>query len=251
MKTLRALICAVVCAGSAGSAAVADAPCKLTPIGSAEVLAVRDGRTLLLKDGRELRLAAIEVTDASRAALEAAVAGRPLRLEKLNEDHDRYGRLVAFAFAGAAQTSLQQTLLEQGQAQVSARIGDKSCALALLAAEKSAREARRGQWTDPNFAPLRSENVLRLKAERGRFVLVEGKVVSVRESGATIYVNFGRRWTRDFTVMILRRQAKAFTAAGLEPKTLEGRRIRVRGYVEQRSGPIIEASAPEQIELAD
>ncbi len=251
MKFLRALMCAVVCAGFAGSAVMADAPCKLTPIGAAEVSAVRDGRTLLLKDGRELRLAAIEVTDASRAALTAAVAGRPLRLEKLNEDHDRYGRLVAFAFAGDAQSSLQQTLLEQGQARVSARIGDKSCTVTLLAAEKRAREARRGQWTDPNFAPLRSENVLQLKAERGRFVLVEGKVVSVRESGATIYVNFGRRWTRDFTVTILRRQARAFTAAGLEPKTLEGRRIRVRGFVEQRSGPIIEATAPEQIELAD
>lgn len=252
MKFLLALICAAVCAGFAGGAAVADEPCKLTPIGSAEVLAVRDGRTLLLKDGRELRLAAIEVTGASRAALAAAIAaGRPLRLEKLNEDHDRYGRLVAFAFAGKARTSLQQTLLEQGQARVSARIGDKSCALALLAAEKRAREARSGQWTDPNFAPLRSENVLQLKAERGRFVLVEGKVLSVRESGATIYVNFGRRWTRDFTITILRRHARAFAAAGLEPKTLEGRRVRVRGYVEQRAGPIIEATAPEQIELAD
>jgi hypothetical protein len=30
-------------------------------------------------------------------------------------------------------------------------------------------------------------------------------VLSVRESGATIYVNFGRRWTEDFTVTILKR----------------------------------------------
>lgn len=251
MKVARALIRAVVCAGFAGSTAWADEPCKLTPAGTADVVTVRDGRTLLLKDGRELRLAAIEVTDATRAALEAAVAGRPLRLETLGETQDRYGRLVAFAFPGDAKVSLQQTLLEQGQARVSSRIGDKSCALALLGAEKRARAARSGQWTDPNFAPLRSENLLRLKAERGRFVLVEGKVLSVRESGATIYMNFGRRWTRDFTVTVLRRQAKAFAAAGLEPKTLEGRRIRVRGFVEQRSGPIIEAAAPEQIELAD
>jgi hypothetical protein len=73
----------------------------------------------------------------------------------------------------------------------------------------------------------------------------------VRESGATIYVNFGRRWMRDFTVTILRRQQRAFAAAGLEPKQLEGRRIRVRGWIEQRGGPIIQAETPEQIEFVN
>ena len=166
-------------------------------------------------------------------------------------EHDRYGRLVAFAFAGDAQQSLQQELLEQGHARVSARVGEKACADALLSAERVARAARRGFWADPNFAPLSAENVPGLQAERGRFALVEGKVLSVRESGATIYVNFGRRWTRDFTVTILRRLQRAFAAAGVEPKTLEGRRIRVRGWIEQRGGPIIAAEAPEQIEFAD
>ena len=88
-------------------------------------------------------------------------------------------------------------------------------------------------------------------AEQGHFALVEGKVLSVRESGATIYVNFGRRWTRDFTVTILRRLGRSFAAAGIEPKQLEGRRIRVRGWVEQRGGPIIAAEAPEHIEFVN
>jgi len=231
--------------------AAAQDGCKLTAIGSANVAVVRDGRTLLLADGRELRLAAIEVADGSRAALQALVAGHPLRLERLEPEHDRYGRLVAFAFIGDNQQSVQQAMLEHGHARVSARVGDKACADALLSAERAARVARRGLWADPNFAPLSAENLTRLQAERGRFALVEGKVLSVRESGATIYVNFGRRWTRDFTVIILRRLSRAFTAAGIEPKKLEGRRIRVRGWLEQRGGPIITAEAPEQIELAD
>ena len=42
---------------------------------------------------------------------------------------------------------------------------------------------------------LDAEDPAAVLAEQGRFALVEGKVVSVRESGATIYVNFGRRWT--------------------------------------------------------
>ncbi|HEV3176929.1 MAG TPA: thermonuclease family protein, partial [Stellaceae bacterium] len=81
--------------------------------------------------------------------------------------------------------------------------------------------------------------------------IVEGKVLSVRESGPTIYVNFGRRWTQDFTVTIAKRNESAFTSAGLEPKRLQGRRVRVRGYVEQRGGPWVEATRPEQIELAE
>ncbi|MGD0438882.1 MAG: hypothetical protein ABSB86_20655 [Bryobacteraceae bacterium] len=98
---------------------------------------------------------------------------------------------------------------------------------------------------------LNADNPADVLAEQGHFALVEGKVVSVRESGATIYVNFGRRWSRDFTVTILKRNARNFTAAGLEPKTLSGRRVRVRGWIEERGGPWIEAARPEQIELTD
>ena len=119
----------------------------------------------------------------------------------------------------------------------------------MLTTETAARAAKRGLWADPNFAPLPADHVTELAAERGHFVLVEGKVLSVRESGGTIYLNFARRWSQDFSVTIVRRHARAFAAAGIEPKALEGRRIRVRGWIEQRSGPIIEAAAPEQIEI--
>ena len=231
--------------------ATAQEPCKLTAMGTAHVAAVRDGRTLLLDDGRELRLAAIEVPDDNRAPLQALVAGHALRLERLGAERDRYGRLLGFAFADDTQQSLQQIMLEQGRARVSARVGDKACADSLLNAERLARTARRGLWADPNFAPLSAENLTRLQAERGQFALVEGKVLSVRESGATIYVNFGRHWTRDFTIIIPRRMGRVFAAAGVEPKKLEGRQIRVRGWIEQRGGPIIAAETPEQIEFAD
>lgn len=232
-------------------AAAAGTPCKLTAIGDAQVTSVRDGRTLLLADGRELRLAAIEAGD-DGAALQALAAGASLRLARLDDvAQDRYGRLIAFAYAGDAAQSLQERLLELGQARVSARIGDKPCAEGLLALEKAARTAKRGLWADPNFAPLAAENLARLSADRGRFVLIEGKVLSVRESGATIYVNFGRRWTRDFSATIPRRLKAAFTNAGVEPKGLEGRRIRVRGWLERRAGPTVDVTAPEQIEYAE
>jgi hypothetical protein len=88
-------------------------------------------------------------------------------------------------------------------------------------------------------------------AERGRFALVEGQVLSVRESRGTIYVNFGCRWSEDFTLTVLKRNERAFAAAGVNLKKLSGRRIRVRGFVEERGGPWIEATRPEQLELAE
>ena len=231
------------------SGAMAQETCRLPGLGTAAVAGVRDGRTLLLADGRELRLTAIEADDASRAALNVLAAGRMLRLEKLGPEQDRYGRVVAIAYTDDAHDSLQQLMLAQGAARVSARVGDRRCAELLLKAERSARAAARGLWADPNFAPLPSHDVTRIAAVRGQFALIEGKVLSVRENGATIYVNFGRRWAQDFAVTILKRHRRDFAAANIDPKELEGRRIRVRGWVEQRLGPIMEASAPEQIEV--
>jgi endonuclease YncB( thermonuclease family) len=228
--------------------ASAQEPCRLTPIGAAQVAAVRDGRTLLLADGRELRLAAIEAPDASRAGLQSLVSGQTLRLAALGADHDRYGRLVALAYTGDNEQSVQQAMLEMGLARVSARAGGRACAEPLLSVEHKARAANLGLWADPTFAPLPAESP-NLLAKRGEFALVEGKVLSVRTSGGTIYVNFGR--TRDFTVTIRRRLQRSFTAAGLEPSKLQGRRIRVRGFIEQHGGPIIDAGGPEQIEFVD
>jgi endonuclease YncB( thermonuclease family) len=235
----------------AASPAAAQETCKLTALGTVQVATVRDGRTLSLTDGRELRLAGIEAADESREALQDLVRDRPLRLEGVSTEPDRYGRLVAFAYAGDDRRSVQEALLDQGQARVSARVGNKACAAALLAAERSARAANRGLWADPNFAPLRPDNYAGLRADRGLFTIVEGKVLSVRGSGSTICLNFGRRLTRDFSVIVLRRNQRIFNAAGLDLKQLEGRRIRVRGWPDQRRGPVIAVSAPEQIEFAD
>jgi hypothetical protein len=81
--------------------------------------------------------------------------------------------------------------------------------------------------------------------------VVEGKVLSVHQSGATTYLNFGRSWTRDFAVTISRRTLPAIEAAGIALKSLENRRIRVRGWVEARIGPRIELHQAGQIEILD
>jgi endonuclease YncB( thermonuclease family) len=52
---------------------------------------------------------------------------------------------------------LQEALLAQGDARAAVRAGDRTCADNLLRLENDAREASRGLWVDPNFAPLAAE----------------------------------------------------------------------------------------------
>jgi endonuclease YncB( thermonuclease family) len=227
--------------------------CGTDEIATGHISRTIDGRTLALDDGREVRLAAIEVPAGAAEALAALVADGKVVLKRAEVPSDRYGRALAYAVVerDGAERSVQADMVAQGHAWVGVRVGDRACAADLKAREKAARKAKLGLWGDPYYVMKEAENPSDILAQRGRFALVEGKVLSVRESGATIYVNFGRRWSEDFTVTILKRNQRNFTAAGLDPKRLAGRRVLVRGWIEERGGPWIEATEPGQIELAD
>jgi len=234
----------------------AQETCRPETIGSARIATVIDGRTFALDDGRTVRLAGIEVPAASgneaKAALATLVSAGTITLKRAGAGEDRYGRLLAFAFRQSKDDqSVNSAILAAGYGRAMPDNVGRGCAAPLFAAETRARAAGLGLWADPRFAPLQADVPEQISAAKGSFTLVEGQVLSVREAGATIYVNFGRRWSRDFTVTILKRNRRMFTAAGIEPKALNGHRIRVRGIIERRGGPIIEAAHPEQIEVID
>jgi endonuclease YncB( thermonuclease family) len=290
---------------SLASPAAADpaSACRFESIGTAMVAQVLDGRTFALSDGREVRLAGVEVPplgEPERARVAAAplaaerneamepeadpvpdrmavgdsppavpadsffagprarnvltslLGGREVLLKRLGPGADRYGRVVAhaFSFSEAGERWVQAELVASGYARVSPRL-ERTCAKELLVHERAARAAKLGLWAEPVYESARAEDHKAVGARRGQFAVVEGKVLSVRESGGTIYVNFGRRWSEDFTVTITKRYERAFTAAGVEPKKLQGRLVRIRGWLEERGGPWIDAARPEQIEVVE
>jgi endonuclease YncB( thermonuclease family) len=247
-----ALAAAAFLATPAGPASAAG--CIFEAQGEGYVTAVTDGRSFRLQDGREIRLAGIEPaaagepSEARRQALATMLIGRQVRLRGEDDTPDRYGRQAAFVWLVPSDTMVQAELLAQGTAMVSAGVANKECAATLFAAEAAARGAKRGIWADPSVIK-NAESPGDILAGIGRFTLVEGKVLSVRQAGATTYLNFGRSWTRDFAVTIPRRALAVFAAAGLVPKSLEDKRIRVRGFVEARNGPRIEVLQTGQIEL--
>ncbi|WFU73114.1 thermonuclease family protein [Bradyrhizobium sp. CB2312] len=231
----------------AGHAALA-APCQFDTQGEGRVAGIVDARSVRLDDGREVRLTGIEATAATKQTLTSLLAGREVILRGTDDTPDRYGRQGALMFIGESDISVQATLLAQGDAIVSAEITDKDCAAALMAAEAEARRQKMGSWADPS-AIKNAESSDDILAGIGRFMVVEGKVLSVRQAGAMTYLNFGRNWTRGFAVTISKRALPTFEGAGIALKSLENRRIRVRGWIEGTTGPRIDVRLLGQVEL--
>jgi endonuclease YncB( thermonuclease family) len=258
----RRSVCAVMLAmcltPHAARAQTATSACRFEQRGIvAKATDIADGRSIRLSDGRDVKLAGIDVplgggaaAHGAKNALERLVSGKDILLTAASTSTDRYGRLTAFAFVNGSETPVQYDLLLLGQARVSAQALGDDCTRALLNAERKAREGRLGLWADPGYAVHSAADGPAIRSQQGRFSVAEGRIVSVRDSGGTIYLNFGKRWSEALTVTILKQNERSFAAAGIGPRTLEGRVVRIRGYVDVRSGPVIEASRPEQLEIA-
>lgn len=251
--------------------------CGGDEIARGRVSRVIDGSDFMLDDGREVHLAAVNVPlmpvagdaqaapggAAARAALSSLISSAEIVLRAANTKSDRYGRIVAYveAVGGAFRRSAEAEMVSAGLARVGEDAGNRACAAELLRRENAARKARLGLWADPYYEPLRADEPADLLARRGRFALVEGKVVSVHESGATLYVNFGRHWSQDFTATVRKRNERNFE--GMNLQGLAGRRVLIRGWIEAHGSdasntssgywlaPWIELAHQEQIELIE
>ena len=63
------------------------------------------------------------------------------------------------------------------------------------------------------------------------------------------YLNFGEDWRNDFTVEHRQGGPAAVRRSGFDLFALQGKVIRVRGWMEKLNGPMIEVNHPEQIEI--
>ena len=256
---LAAAACALL-AAAAGAPAGAAPPCPRPTIAER----VRDAETLIVAPSpdspSEVWLAGIAVPTAADAPAGIAAAahrllanlalGRTVCLEpedsgEPGEAADRYGRLPAQVERNDG-VWLQGRLLAAGLARVHPTPLGRSRTAEMLAIEDDARINRRGLWRLPSMQIRTADDAER--APSG-LQLIEGRVVDAQRRGDWWYLNFGQDWRRDFTVTIGKQALPAFAAAGIEPYALKERTIRVRGILQWRNGPMIEALVPEQIEL--
>lgn len=225
-----------------------------------EAIGARDGMTLRLADGRELRLAGVvaaNVLDGDAAAvtqaidaLNAIAAGKSLTLHGSNDVRDRYGRVVAqAALTGSSARWLQADLVAAGWLRAAPEASALPCAASLLDAENEARAGRKGLWRVARFAVMAADDLAALNAATGRFAVVEGVIHHIGETASRTYLDFGRRYSKDFTIVVPRAARGGFTAARINLKSLRGQRVRVRGVLFSSGGPAIEIRQPASLEL--
>ncbi|KAA0575683.1 thermonuclease family protein [Azospirillum sp. Sh1] len=231
------------------------------------VTAVLDGDTLELEDGRQVRLAGIEaakpprsagsganpadgrvwpLADAATRTLSDLALGRRVLLHG-PAPVDRHGRLLAHLVREDG-LWLQSALLVRGMARVRTRPDARAYAAEMLAGEDSARTAGRGLWRSRVYAVRDAADADELARDRDSFQLLEGLVLAVSKGGGETWLDFGADWRSDVTVHIGRAAMREVTRAGIDPLSYEGRRVRVRGWITLRNGPMIEITHPEQIE---
>jgi endonuclease YncB( thermonuclease family) len=257
---VAAALCALLVMGTADFAVAA---CTLETGPRATVVRVIDSETIQLDDGREVRLIGAlgpkpDLANASqdwpaereaRDALTALVAGRTVELKFQGRRSDRYGRALAHLFVG--ETWVQRSLIGAGHSRAYGLPGNAGCLAELLAAETDARKAHRGLWARDAYAVRDAADARQLLGFAGRFVVVEGRVAGVGRTGKTLYLNFGADWRRDFTAAISRTVIEESGSRPEALEALEGRRIRVRGWIERRNGPSISLNSPDEIEVIE
>lgn len=270
--------CLFLCLSFLAASGDARASCTLEDGARAQAVEIVDGDTVVLENGRQVRFTGIQapklplgranfeawpLAAEARDALSAMTLGKTVSLHHGGRRDDRHGRILAHVFVAGgdgASLWLQQELLRLGLARVYTFRDNRACAAELLAVEGEARQARRGIWADPFYEIRDAADEQALDRLHGRFELVEGRVMSAAVVRGRIYLNFGEDWRRDFTVTVAPRDARLFLddpiwrtlldAADGQPG-LEGRRVRVRGWLGRYNGPEMTLTHPEQIELLD
>lgn len=240
----------------AGVLFASNAPAACRPSGPLEQATVAghyDGDTLRLADDRRVRLLGIDTPEMNyrkgtpqplaQRALQRTRSllpqGGPVRLARDRQAQDRYGRLLAHAYTLDG-TSVGETLLREGLAVSFILPPNVALADCLLAAERQARQARRGLWALPDYQPQTAGKVL----ADGRYRLVRGRVTSALRRGDWVLLKLDRR----VQLRIARADWKGFVPA--DHLAWRGRDVIARGKIQSRNGTAqLRVWHPAQIEL--
>lgn len=242
-----ALVCGILIPMSAAQASrqieMAHLPeCLLKyDLDPVNVKRITDGDTVVLSDGRRLRLIGINTLElnaknasdrawanAASASLETFVAGGTMHIAPGIETHDRHGRLLAHLLRSDGVNAGHQ-LVSQGLAIAIAVGKNTRCATELQTLEQSARETESGLWRNPGAWRLKKS---RLTGRERGFRVVYGRVIDSdgRDNRRTLLlangllVKVGRHWPGQN-----RSQQKMLDS-------IVGKKIRVKGWLGVQAG---------------
>ncbi len=245
----------------------APADCHRTSGSTHHVIGILDGKTVRLEDGSILSLKGIQTAEMSdtgtepgassrpdhkaHLSLKQLVLGRAITLRSGKPRRDRHNRILAHVFTTKDGTRLwiQGELVRSGLAMANPGPHRHNCSQMLLTLEQNARENDRGHWADRSFRIYRAWQTRAIASREQTFQLVEGRIRRVSRLRNKFYLNFGRDWKTDFTIVVGRRVARQLHWRGSEFKKLKGKKVRVRGWIEFNRGPLIRLAHPHDLEI--
>jgi endonuclease YncB( thermonuclease family) len=223
-----------------------------------------DGDTVFFDNGLQIRLIGMQapklplgrdgfdtwpLADEARDYLSDLTLGQRAVLRYGGERIDRNGRSLGHLFLEDGDVWLQAELIGAGMGRVYSFADNRKCLGELLAAEARARAEGIGVWSDDYYAIRNAQNPAALLPLEGHYELVEGRVLEAGQANGRIYLNFGRLWREDFTLVIDPPAQSLFEDAGIDLLGLGGALIRARGWIEIADGPRIAVTHPEQLEF--
>ena len=237
LKYLFLCLCFLVSLYSQSSAAF----CQLKEINErTRVKKVIDGDTIIINDGRKVRLIGINTPEIGRDG-EASEPFAVQALQKLNnllgtdteiglsydrQKKDKYKRLLAhIAFPDGRNAASE--LLNLGLAVSIVVPPNDSYLECYRKVEQQARSKQRGLWMLPENSIIAAEK-LSSRAQGYRFV--RGTIKRYKTSKKSIYLELGKT----LSIRISKRDLKQFK--GLNLKSLKDSRVEVRGWINTYQG---------------
>jgi hypothetical protein len=183
------------------------------------------------------------------AKLKSSVADRNVKIDYADNISNRHMALNAIITEVKSNKSLQEILIENGLAFVYF-VDAPADTKPLFRAEETARNKKAGIWRDGSYTVSNSGDItIAYKESLNHFVIIEGVVDNIYLTKKNTYLNFGKDWKTDFSAQFDNKILT--TLPEFTPDKLKGRRVRVRGWLEEYNGPFMKIFNLANVEIID
>jgi len=229
-------------------------PVWATPPFTTQVQQVIDGDSLLLSDGRQLRLIGVntpEMVGADEEPQPLAIKARQLLAQMIGDgtirifpgrqQKDRYGRTLAYVETSDGR-DVQQRLLSEGLGFLVVIPPNTDRLVRYKTAQDQARRARRGVWDLAYYAPIDAA-ALDSAGHPGGFAQVRGTITRHNASRRYHYFRMGKNFE-------LKIPKAAWTYFDMSPKQFVNRSLVARGWINQGKYRLqMQVAHPDMLEL--
>ena len=164
------------------------------------------------------------------------VADKEVALELDAQERDKYGRLLAYVYLKNGEM-VNEILAKEGYAYLLTYPPNVKYADKFRKAQIYARENEKGLWSKNIIKRISADDIETLNENIGDFVIVSGKVVNTFKSKSATYLNFGKDYKTDFTIVIFKNNYESFDF-DLEKHYLF-KEIEISGKLKKYNGPEI------------